>query len=85
MSVFVSPTRLLPALSRPRLKRFASLAGVGRVAGIGGGADLFAELSADVPDVVYPPFLNGSWTCLRQVAAVEGGDFFVTVRGRMKF
>jgi len=43
-----------------------------RVEGIGGGFDMLAETTLPVADVLYPPFLNGSWECERKVASVEG-------------
>lgn len=43
-----------------------------RIEGIGGGADLLADKALAVADVVYPPSLNGTWTCQRRVISVEG-------------
>ena len=42
-----------------------------RVEGIGGGADILSERPT-VPDMVYPPLMNGSWTCRRIVNSIEG-------------
>jgi len=42
-----------------------------RVEGIGGGADVLSEVPS-LPDVVYPPFLNGTWLCKRTVTSVDG-------------
>jgi hypothetical protein len=43
-----------------------------RVAGIGGGADMFTGVPPAIRDVVYPPSLNGTWVCDRVVTSVEG-------------
>ena len=43
-----------------------------RVEGIGGGFDILANNELAVADVTFPPFLNGTWDCTRQVSSVEG-------------
>ena len=42
------------------------------VEGIGGGADLLSSVPPAVADVLYPPFLNGTWRCQRIVTSIEG-------------
>ena len=44
-----------------------------RVEGIGGGADLLSNAAPAIADVVYPPFLNGTWRCERVITDI-GGD-----------
>ena len=41
-----------------------------RIEGIGGGFDILSE--SPPGDVLYPPFLNGTWLCQRVVTSVEG-------------
>eukprot|EP00966_Prymnesium_polylepis_P065695 1524434-Prymnesium_polylepis.1 len=43
-----------------------------RVEGVGDGFDVLAGPEIALADVVYPPFLNGTWRCERRVASVEG-------------
>ena len=74
------PRRLLLAGAAPMLVSPPALAAPivapgfepERVQGIGGGADVLSEAPPAVADVVYPPFLNGTWRCERVVTSIEG-------------
>ena len=43
-----------------------------RIEGLGGGADILSDNPPSVLDVAYPPSLNGTWVCEREVTSVEG-------------
>ena len=43
-----------------------------RIEGIGNGFDILSYPPLRVPDVLYPPFLNGTWEFQRVVTSVEG-------------
>jgi len=40
--------------------------------GVGGGFDVLADNPLGVRDVLYPPFLNGTWECTHKVLSVDG-------------
>jgi len=46
--------------------------GFERVEGIGGGFDMLIDKPIADVDILYPPSLNGTWVCERQVTSVEG-------------
>ena len=62
----IDPLSVLSEVARAR----QAVGEPSRVAGIGGGADLQAEVAG--VDTLYPPSLNGSWLCTRTVTSVEG-------------
>ena len=43
-----------------------------RVQGMGGGADMLSAVPPAAFDVIYPPFLNGTWRMERIVTSMEG-------------
>mmetsp|Transcript_19588 Transcript_19588/g.22419 ORF Transcript_19588/g.22419 Transcript_19588/m.22419 type:complete len:368 (-) Transcript_19588:266-1369(-) len=43
-----------------------------RVPGIGSGFDMLSENPVAEVDVLYPPSINGTWVCERNVASIEG-------------
>lgn len=76
-ALFVVPDSQRPSTAAdgvlsPEAARSALGESAGRVAGLGGGADMLTALSATVPDVLFPVSLSGIWICRRNVVSIEG-------------